>query len=67
MVGSISFMQTALADLLQKELEGPDEAMRAAIAWNKMLMVQLDILLAGYINDVPNEATGEAPAGPEFE
>ena len=28
-------------------------ALRASVAWNKMLMVQLDILLAGYISDTP--------------
>lgn len=55
MVGSISFMQTALADLLRRELDDPDEAMTAAIAWNKMLMVQLDIMLAGYVTETPTE------------
>ena len=66
MIGTISFVQTAVARLLQEEMDDPAEAQRASVAWNKMLMVQLDILLAGYINDVPNEPTGEAPAGPDF-
>ena len=65
MIGSISFIQTALAEIFQEELEDPQEAHRASIAWNKMLMVQLDILLAGYVSETPTEATGEAPAVPD--
>ena len=56
MVASMSFVQTALADVLREELEDVDQAMRASIAWNKMLMLQLDILLAGYVNETPTEA-----------
>ena len=55
MVGTISFVQTALADVLRQELADPEEALRAATAWNKMLMVQLDILLAGYLTETPTE------------
>ena len=67
MIGSISFVQTALARIFQDEMEDPQEAQRASVAWNKMLMVQLDILLAGYVSETPTEATGEAPAGPDFD
>ena len=67
MIGSISFVQTALARIFQEEMEDPQEAQRASVAWNKMLMVQLDILLAGYVSETPTEATGEAPAGPDFD
>ncbi len=56
MVASMSFIQTALADVLRDELEDQDLAMRASIAWNKMLMLQLDILLAGYVLETPTEA-----------
>ena len=56
MVASMSFIQTALADVLRDELEDQDLAMRASIAWNKMLMLQLDILLAGYVSETPTEA-----------
>jgi len=56
MVASMSFIQTALADVLREELEDQDLAMRASIAWNKMLMLQLDILLAGYVTETPTEA-----------
>ncbi len=55
MVASMSFIQTALADVLREELEDQDLAMRASIAWNKMLMLQLDILLAGYVSETPTE------------
>ena len=67
MVGSISFLQTALSQLFQEEMDDPDEARKASVAWNKLLMVQLDILQAGYINEIPTEATGEAPSGSDFE
>ena len=59
MVGTISFVQTALDDMLHHEMQDPDEARRAAIAWNKLLMVQLDILLAGYLTETPTEPADE--------
>ena len=62
MVGSMSFMQTALAQLFSAEIDDPRESQQASVAWNKLLMVQLDILQAGYINETPTEATGEAPS-----
>ena len=65
MVGSISFIQTALAQIFQQDIDDPHEAQRASVAWNKLLMVQLDILQAGYINEVPTEAAGEARDMPE--
>jgi len=59
MVASMSFVQTALADVLREEIDDVDQALRASIAWNKMLMLQLDILLAGYVNETPTETTPE--------
>ena len=68
MVGTISFVQTALANVLLQEMDDPREAMKAAIAWNKMLMVQLDILLAGYVTETPTmPAEGEAVGPTETE
>jgi hypothetical protein len=67
MIGSMSFLQTALADIFQEEISDRKEAHQASIAWNKMLMVQLDILQAGYINETPTAATEEAPPIPESE
>ena len=67
MVGSMSFVQTALAEMFQEEIDDPKEAHRASVAWNKLLMVQLDILQAGYINETPTEKSGEMAGGPEAE
>ena len=60
MIGTISFTQTALAELLHREMEDAGLAARASAAWNKLLMLQLDILLAGYLTETPTEpeATG---------
>ena len=63
MIGTISYIQSAVADLLRRELDDPDLAMRAVTAWNKMLMLQLDIMLAGYVTEVPNEPV---PGGPQY-
>jgi hypothetical protein len=53
MIGTISFAQTALAQLLHQDMDDPEAAMRAAVAWSKLLMVQLDVLLAGYVSEQP--------------
>jgi hypothetical protein len=58
MVGSMSFIQTYLARIFHEDIDDPSVAQRASVAWNKLLMVQLDILQAGYINEIPTEATG---------
>ena len=60
MIGTISFTQTALAELLHREVEDAGLAARASAAWNKLMMLQLDILLAGYLTETPTEpeATG---------
>jgi hypothetical protein len=55
MTGTISFAQTALSQLFLDEMDDPHQAIQASIAWNKLLMVQLDILLAGYITELPIE------------
>jgi hypothetical protein len=54
-IGTIAFTQTAVAQLLRRELGDTDQAWRASLAWNKLLMVQLDVLLAGYVNEQPTE------------
>ena len=55
MIGTISFTQTALAELLHREMEDAGLAARASAAWNKLMMLQLDILLAGYLTETPTE------------
>ena len=69
MIASMSFIQTALAEVLLEELEDQGLAMRASIAWNKMLMLQLDILMAGYVSETPTAAApksgDEGPGNPD--
>jgi hypothetical protein len=55
MIGTMSFTQTALADLLHREIEDASLAARASVAWNKLMILQLDILLAGYLTETPTE------------
>ncbi len=65
MIGSMSYLQTLLANIFYSEMKDPGEAHQASVAWNKMLMVQLDILQAGYINETPTTETESAPPMPE--
>ena len=48
-IGTISFYQTAIADILHQEMSDPVLASRTSVAWNKWLMVGLELLLAGYL------------------
>ena len=61
MTGTISFIQTQIASTLAEEMDDPAQAMRTAIAWNKMLMLQLDVLLAGYVTETPAPPRPDAP------
>ncbi len=46
MIGAMSLAQTALAQLFESELERA-EARAASVAWNKLLLVHLSVLLLG--------------------
>jgi hemoglobin-like flavoprotein len=48
-IGTISFYQTAIADILHQQMADPALASRTSVAWNKWLMVGLELLLAGYL------------------
>jgi protoglobin len=48
-VGAMSLAQTALARLFRAELGDPRAALDASLAWNKLLLVQLTVLLLGYL------------------
>lgn len=48
MIGAMSLTQSALASLFAKELSAGD-ALAASVAWNKLLLVQLSVLLTGYL------------------
>ena len=61
MIGTISFIQTALTNLFSHEIQDRLQATQASVAWSKLLMVQLDILLAGYVTETPTEP--EASSG----
>ena len=61
MIGTISFAQTALAELLRQVMDDGEQAAQASIAWNKLLMVQLDVLLAGYVTEIPTSPTDSPP------
>jgi hypothetical protein len=48
MVGAMSLVQSAIGRILQEELGDPRAALVASIAWNKLLLLQLNVLLHGY-------------------
>jgi hypothetical protein len=49
MVGAISLAQSAFARILQEELSDLAEAFEASLAWNKLLLIHLNVLLVGYL------------------
>ena len=49
MVGAMSLTQTALAGVFAAEIADAREALDAATAWNKLLLVHLNVLLLGYM------------------
>jgi hypothetical protein len=53
MVGAMSMAQTAFARLLQAECGDLHEAFEASLAWNKLLLVHLNVLLLGYFLPSP--------------
>ena len=50
-IGTISWYQTRLIQIFEEELGDLRKAAEASVAWNKMLMVSLDILLGAYLLD----------------
>jgi Protoglobin len=48
-ISTISFYQTAIAGILHQEMSDPALASRTCVAWNKWLMIGLELLLAGYL------------------
>jgi len=49
MVGAMSLAQTALARIFQADLEDLPQAFEATLAWNKLLLLHLNVLLLGYL------------------
>jgi hypothetical protein len=48
MVGAMSLAQSAFARIFQEELKDSTEALTASVAWNKLLLIHLNVLLIGY-------------------
>ena len=48
MIGAMSLAQTSLCSVFSEELP-PAEATAAGVAWNKLLLVHLSVLLLGYL------------------
>jgi hypothetical protein len=59
-VGAMSLTQSALAGIFAEELADPREALAASVAWNKLLLVHLNVLLIGYL--MPWREAGSHPA-----
>jgi len=59
MVGAISLVQSAFARILQEELRDLAEAFEASLAWNKLLLIHLNVLLIGYL--LPPRLPRETP------
>lgn len=49
-IGTIAYYQTAIAKLLHENLPDADLAARTSIAWNKWLMIGLDMQLVHYLS-----------------
>jgi protoglobin len=62
MVAAMSLTQTALVGILRDELGDPARALAASVAWNKLLLINLNALLVGYL--LPPRPTPREPAGP---
>ena len=52
-VGAMSLAQSALAQIFAADMSDAGEALAASIAWNKLLLVQLNVLLLGYLPPSP--------------
>jgi hypothetical protein len=55
-VGAMSLAQTTFARLLMDELDDAAQALEASIAWNKLLLLHLNVLLLGYFLPPPRAA-----------
>jgi hypothetical protein len=53
MVNAMSLAQSALAELFVQQLGDAGRALDASVAWNKLLLVHLNVLLLGYMPPTP--------------
>ena len=49
MIAAMSLTQTALAGVFRDELGDAERALAAAVAWNKLLLLHLNVLMIGYL------------------
>ena len=49
MVGAMSLAQSAFARIFLRESADLSEAFEASLAWNKLLLIHLNVLLVGYL------------------
>ncbi len=63
MIGTMSFAQTAIAGVLAEDMADQSQVLPTSVAWNKLFMLQLDVLLAGYVTETPTPASD--PPKPE--
>jgi hemoglobin-like flavoprotein len=62
-IGIIAYYQTAIADLLSQHMPDDAQTLRTSMAWNKWLMVMLELLLAHYLmHDEESEVEQQAGA-----
>ena len=54
-IGVISYYQTEISDILNRDMSDAEEARKASVAWNKWLMVGLEPLLANYLIQDPED------------
>ena len=54
-IGVISYYQTQISDILNRDMSDAEEARKASVAWNKWLMVGLEPLLANYLIQDPED------------
>jgi hypothetical protein len=57
MVGAMSLAQSAFAQIFREELGDLSEAFEASLAWNKLLLLHLNVLLIGYL--LPQRSSSE--------
>lgn len=53
MIALMSVVQTTVAGLLAQELDDPEEVQSATVAWNKILMLSLELMLSGTAGSEP--------------
>jgi hypothetical protein len=49
MIAAMSLTQTALAGIFRDEMGDAERALAAAVAWNKLLLLHLNVLMIGYL------------------